>query len=370
MRRIIIFILFSTSFLIGFFLSYFLLSVSRIFVRSNEQKSVAKETQDANLKDNFLSDLSYNILLLGFGGEGHEGGNLTDSILIVNINPKGKRVVIISIPRDLWVEIPIRSDKRESFKINHAYAIGLDDKSYPLKEPQYKGEGGGATMAKKVVKDVTGLNIDYYIAVDFSGFKNIIDLLGGIEVDVPLTFDDYFYPIKGRENDTCGKSEAEIMRLKSLYSDTNLHHQFECRYEHIHFDKGKNKMDGETALKFVRSRSSVQHGGDFARSQRQQAVLLAIKDKLFHLKNIEKIDDIFNQLINFVRTDLNLEAIKNIYEISKQPEDYKISLVNLNEENVLTSTKSIDGQFILVPKEGEGIWKGVQEYIYEELRKI
>ncbi len=71
---------------------------------------------------------------------GHDGGTLTDSIIVFNINPKKRQVVIITVPRDTWVKIPIRSDISKNFKINHAYAIGLSDTAYPLKEPQYRGE--------------------------------------------------------------------------------------------------------------------------------------------------------------------------------------------------------------------------------------
>ncbi len=324
-----------------------------------------EEVKLENNQKNFLKR-SFNILLLGYGGEGHEGGTLSDAMLIINLDSR-KKVNIISIPRDIWVDIPIRSDISQKFKINHAYAIGLNDPLYPLKEPQYKGEFGGGNLAKKVVEDVTGLSIDYFIAVDFSGFKEIIDILGGIEVDVPVTFDDYFYPIKGKENDTCGKSQGEILRIQSLYSDTELHHQFECRYEHIHFEKGLTRMDGETALKFVRSRSSQQHGGDFARGERQKAVLLGIKDKLLSLGVIEKLDEMFGVLVKMVKTDLDLKAVKDLYEILGNPGEYKINYISINTSNVLVSTKSLDGQFILISKEGEGIWLGVQNYIRERM---
>lgn len=222
-------------------------------------------------------------------------------------------------------------------------------------------------MAKKVIGEVFGMTPDYFLAVDFGGFKNIIDILGGVEVNVPVTFDDSFYPIKGKENDTCGKSIGEIAGFHSLYKDTELHHQFECRYENIHFDKGVKHMDGDTALKFVRSRASLEHGGDFARSERQQAVLLGVKEKLFSMNAIKKIDELYNEFAKMIETDLDLKTIKGLVAIWGKPEEYKISFVGLNEENVLVSTKSLDGQFILVPKEGEDVWSGVQKFIYEQI---
>ena len=337
---------------------------SDIFVK---QTSIPEESPKTFAEPS-TSD-SITILLLGYGGAGHDGGSLSDVIMVAHINPKEKKVSLISIPRDLWVEIPIRSDISQSFKINHAYAIGLNDRNYPLKEPKYKGEGGGGVMTKEVIGEITGLRIDYFIAMDFDGFKKIIDALGGVQVGVPVTFDDNYYPIKGRENDTCGKSADEIAELHQKYSDTELHHQFDCRYEHIHFDKGSAEMTGEEALKFVRSRASAQHGGDFARSERQQALLLGLKDKFISLNALKNLDKLFNQFVGMVRTDLNLETTKKVIEMNGKPEDYKVSFINLTDQNVLVATKSFDGQFILIPKEGEGVYNGLQNFIGSELTK-
>lgn len=359
LKKILLTFLFAGSFALGTLGAYLYLGLSQIFIKSTGQ--VTTEIPSNSNQD------STNILLLGYGGIGHDGGNLADVVMILNFNPKSKEINLISIPRDLWVEIPVRSDISEKHKINFVHAIGLDDKKYPLKEPQYKGDGGGGTMAKKVVSEVSGMQIDYFIAIDFEGFKKIIDTLGGVDVDVPVTFDDYFYPIKGKENETCGKPSSEIAKLHKLYKDTELHHQFECRYEHIHFDKGLAHTDGETALKFVRSRASSQHGGDFARSQRQHAVLLGVKDKLISLSSVKKIDELFVQFTKMVKTDLDLNTIRELSKIVGKPQDYKISFISLNEDNVLVSTKSLDGQFILIPKEGEDVWLGVQKFIYENI---
>lgn len=364
-KKILLFILFAASFLIGAFASYIFLSLSKVFVKDPQNP---KSSAEAN--PTLASRDSFNVLLLGYGGLGHDGGNLSDVVIIANIRPQEKKISIVSIPRDLWVKIPIRSDKSENFKINAAYAIGSDDKKYPLKEPQYKGEGGGGVMAKKVVGEVIGMPIDYFISVDFEGFKRIIDALDGIEVDVPVAFDDYFYPIKGFENETCGKSSLEISELHSKYSEFDLEKQFECRYEHIHFDKGKNRLDGDTTLKFVRSRHSDQHGGDFARSTRQQAVLLGLKDKLFSIYSVSKLDQLFNQFVAMVRTDLELSKAKQLPEILGKPDNYnKIAFISLTEDNVLNSTKSMDGQFILIPKEGEDVWVGVQKFISDKINE-
>lgn len=363
-RKIISVFIFIISFLAGFTISYFLLGFTKVFVKTEKPVPETSENKVISRKD------SYNFLLLGYGGAGHDGGYLTDVIIILNINTLNKKATLISIPRDLWVPIPTRSDMNQYFKINAAYAIGLDDAGYPLKEPVYKGEAGGANLAKKVISQVSGLNIDYFASVSFDEFKKIIDTLGGIEVDVPVAFDDYFYPVKGLENETCGKTASEIEALKQKFSGFDLEKQFECRYEHLHFDKGITKMDGETALKFVRSRHSNESGGDFARSQRQQEVLTAVKDKIISANSIKNVEKVFNQFINMLKTDMDLNAAKQLAELLGDPKAYKISFVGLNEDNVLMATKSLDGQFILIPKEGEGVWNKVQEYIYDSLGSL
>lgn len=355
-------LLFLNAFLIGVAGGYFAAGLTKISVKEEttsddlliNEKEIKLELQD-----------SYNILLLGYGGAGHDGGSLSDVIIVLNVNPKEKRAVFVSIPRDLWVEIPVRSDLKEHYKINAAYAIGGDDRGYPLKEPQYKGEAGAGTMAKEVVGEVIGVPIEYFVAVDFEGFKNIADTLGGLEVNVPVTFDDYFYPVKGLENETCGFSATKIAELHEKYSGFDLEKQFECRYEHIHYDQGINHMDDGSVLKFVRSRHSSQHGGDFARSQRQRAVIWAMKDKLLSLTAVKKFDDIYSEFTKMLRTDIDLTKAKDLFDIFGNPDEYEISFMGLSTENVLIETRSMDGQFILIPKEGEDIWAGVQNYIFE-----
>jgi anionic cell wall polymer biosynthesis LytR-Cps2A-Psr (LCP) family protein len=294
---------------------------------------------------------TFNILLLGYGGAGHDGGGLTDSITVASINTKDKEVVLVSIPRDLWIALPVDYDNKQNYKINAAYAIGNNDDRYPNKKPIYRGEKGGGELARYAVSNVTGLEVNYFISVDFGGLVDSIDLLGGIEVDVTKPFDDYFYPVKGLENEICGFSGEEIAEFHELYSGFQLEKQFECRYEHLHFGKGLQSMDGETALKFVRSRHSDQYGGDFARSERQHEILAAIKNKLISLDAISQA------------SSLDSEAIEEILTAVGNPLDYEISHIYLTEDNVFYSSSSSGGQFILIPREGVNKWNEIHEYI-------
>ena len=338
-----------------------------IYVNISKKLSYTQSPKAPTPSPSFDVYAPYNVLILGYGGPGHDGGSLSDSIMVARVAPRDKKVVFIFIPRDTWVEIPIRSDKNEKFKINNAWAIGLSDTLYPLKESVYKGEEGPGNLAKEVVEKVVGMPLSYYVAIDFEGFKNAIDAVGGIEVEVPVAWDDYFYPVKGKENETCGYSASEIATFHAKYSGFELEKQFECRYEHIHFDKGLNKLDGEQALKFVRSRHSETYGGDFARGEKQQAVLMGIIKRLISLEVVKKIDPFFDQFSKIVRTDANLQTIKDLLTIQVAPNEFTIQTITLSEENVLTASKSRDGQFILLPKAGDGKFEEVHKFIQEQI---
>jgi len=298
-------------------------------------------------------DDGYDLLLLGYGGAGHSGGGLSDALILLHVDKAQNKIFLIHIPRDLWVDIPIRSDESQKFKLNAAFAIGNDDRGYPYKETLYQGENGGGKLAMRVVGDTLKLRIDNFIAVDFGSYKGAIDALGGINVNVPVAFSDEFYPIGGLENDLCGKTEQEVFELKNQFSDFELEKQFKCRYETLEFSKGITQMDGETALKFVRSRHANNHGGDFARGERQIAVLMGIKDKLISLKALDDIPEFYNEFKGFVSTDLSLEMARSLFREFEDFSDYEVTNIGISEDNILESSVSVDGQSILIIKEGE-----------------
>lgn len=303
------------------------------------------------------------VLLLGYGGGLHDGTYLTDSLIVINVKPDSKVVNIISIPRDLYASIPVDWDYSKDSKINAAYAIGVDDTNYPNKRPQFRGPGGGGNLAKYVVGQVIGIPVKYFVSVNFSKFVSGIDLLGGLEVNNPVAFEDDFYPVPGRENETCGFTEQQIADFKSKYSDFNLERQFTCRYEKLHFDKGPVKIDGATTLKYVRSRHSAQWGSDFARSIRQQAVLAAIKDKVFSLKILDKANPLFQKLIQSVRTDITPDAIGKYLTSADITSTYKVNNIYLTDQNVLVNGVGLGGAYVLLPKSGKGNFTGIQQFV-------
>lgn len=214
------------------------------------------------------------------------------------------------------------------------------------------------------IKDVTGLPVNYFVSADFGGFVKLIDNLGGIMVDVPKAFDDAFYPIVGEENNVCDKTEPEIFELKNKYTGFDLEKQFTCRYEHLHFNTGPVNIDGTTALKFVRSR----HGdSDFGRSERQFAVLKGILNKLISSHSLDKTNKTIDTLSKIVRTNLDLATIRNLIDVFGNPSEYKLSEVHLTADNVLTTSKSSDGQFILNPKMGMFNFEEIQKYIQSNI---
>ena len=311
-----------------------------------------------------ITEESLNILLLGMGGEGHSGGTLSDSITLISINPKTKSANIISIPRDLWVPIPTDWNNEVYNKINASYAIGVDNSvRYPNKKPEFRGKLGGGNLSKFVIEKVTGIPIDYFVAINFSNYINVIDILGGIEVNVEKPFDDYFYPIKGLENEICGFSAEKIAEVHQKYSGFELEKQFTCRYEHLSFKKGKQTMDGETALKFVRSRHSDQYGGDFARSERQHEVLDAIREKILSKNILGKGNEVLTKLNSSVTTDIDINLLKEVLEPLGNITQYQINHIYITEENLLNSGKSSNGQYILQPKSGQGNFEGIKSYI-------
>ncbi len=322
----------------------FYINYNRMVVRPNKDKNDTNQiiTPTATPTPDPLA--SYSILLLGYGGGTHDGGLLTDSIVLTKINPREEKVSLISIPRDLWVPMQINGDEFVFKKINEAYAIGSDDNKYVNKKVEFTGEAGGGEMAKRVVENVTGIKVDYFASIDFDGFIKIVNILGGIDVKVLSNFDDPYYPIEELKNDTCGKSEEEMKSLEATMSGEKLEQQYLCRFENLHFEKGTQHLDGITALKFARSRHSVNEGGDFNRSNRQKLVISAVKDKIMSIGFTPKI-------------------VPTLQTLSRHIADYKIISINLTDKNVLKNSVASTKQFILTPRLGENNWDDVRLFI-------
>lgn len=319
-------------YLTGFVFTVLIVFSSQILMTGQESTSwisrlpiigyIKKIVEGSDKKLKGEEDGRINILLLGMGGKNHEGGMLTDTIMLVSLNPVEKKAAILSIPRDLSVPIEGRGWR----KINNVNAYA---------EVQSAGSGGLATS--QTVSDILDIPIDYYVRIDFQGFINIIDELGGINVYIDNVLEDKRYPVMGKEEDP----------------------SYENRYEHLYIDKGWQTMDGDLALKYVRSRHAYgAEGSDFARSKRQQKVLEAAKEKFLSkntLFNPKTIADIIGELNDHVSTNLKAWEMIKLWNTFKDIEGKDIVNKGLNNSpnGLLVDMISEEGAYLLTPRSGD-----------------
>jgi LCP family protein required for cell wall assembly len=255
-----------------------------------------------------------NILLVGMRGENMPGGGLlADTIMLVTLKPSENKVGIVSIPRDLYVKMP-GSEQRS--KINSVYYYG-----------EQKQKTSGLQEMKKVVSNVTGLDTHYSASINFKGFKQLIDAVEGVEVNLETPFYEVSQFVQGNE----------------------------CGGEFI-LPKGKNVLNGEQALCYVRARTNT---SDFDRAKRQQVVLKKLKEKLASLgalSNFSKINNILNAVGDNVKTDMNTNEMKKFlekYSGLKNAEIHQRVLEN-SEEGLLKVPEDAAKElgYILIPRAG------------------
>lgn len=301
-----------------------------------------------------------NILLMGRGGGTHEGPDLTDTIMLASINQKKNTVNLISIPRDLYVD-SIHS------KINSAYANGEEIRS-----------GKGILLARSTVGSVTGVHPDYTVIIDFFGFVKLVDLLGGIDVQVQKTLDDYAYPTEGKEKELCGVTEDGIASFSAQIATGSATEAdlFPCRFENLHVPAGMEHMDGALALKFVRSRHALgSEGSDFSRSKRQQLVIDAVRNKVLSigtLTNPVKLLGMINILKDSVKTDIPEGQYDDFIKLVQKMKGAQIKNSVIDQGNTGDSRYGLlinppradyDGAWVLAPRAGRGNYSEIKEYV-------
>ena len=253
-----------------------------------------------------------NILLLGMGGVGHDGALLTDTMIFTSLRPSDGTVAMLSIPRDLQVEIPSYGYRRINSVNSYA-------------ELENSGSGGMATA--NLVSNILTQPIHYYLRVDFEAFKEIVDTIDGIEVNVGRAFYDPFYP------------------------DENF------GYEPVSFEAGPQTMNGKRALQFVRSRHGTNgEGNDFARARRQQQVLFALKERLLSfdvLLRPKRIQSILESLQDHIQTDIAFWEGMRLAKLLRHIDGSKIvsRVLDASDEGVLQE-RNYNGAFVLEPKGG------------------
>lgn len=362
------------------------------FVRLNQ--FYQKIYQPKKNSQKVVEKTAYNILLLGYGGGAHEGTYLTDTIMVMHVDLQNKKNVLVSIPRDVWVKVPTKKGETFHAKINTVYQMGLFPQDYSGLDPKFVKNQPETSLVSHVLQQVTGLPIDYYITVDFEGFKKAVDVLGGVDIKVENSFTDTQYPIAGKEKDLCDNEEqfkkvepylnndssestdsSKIEERNKLFKEKPELEEFlknatespelafPCRYETLTFKVGTANMDGETALKYVRSRNSPQGGGDFGRAKRQQQFLEATKDKVLSIGFIPKVIPFLDELDDHIKTDVPLDQLQKFLAEAGNASQYKTTRLVLTEDGYLESSRSKDGQFILISKEGIDKWSSVKLWI-------
>ena len=265
------------------------------------------------------ADERMNIMLFGIGGDGHEGSQLTDTIIFTSIDTKNKKVGMLSIPRDS--AYPLGGGRYEKINAVQAYA-------------ELENPGQGAQIASKNIGDLLGVQVDHYVKIDFRGFAALVDAIGGVEIDVERSFVDPQYPT----NDE--------------------------KWQTISFKKGKQTMNGETVLKYVRSRHGTNgEGSDFARNRRQQLAILAIRQKILSLGTFsdpKKLANVYTAISKHIQSDLNIwDAIKLAPLIQDFDSKNIISHVLTDDADGELVPANINGAFMLFPKVSD--WSEIRQ---------
>jgi LCP family protein required for cell wall assembly len=259
-----------------------------------------------------------NFLLLGVGGEGHDGPELTDTIIFGSVRPSDKAVGLLSIPRDMTVPVPGEGWR----KANTVNALAEANK-----------KDSGPLFATQVFRNVFEQEIPYYMKVDFSGFAKLVDQLGGIDVYVDRAFTDDQYPTEDALTQT------------------------------VSFEEGWQHMEGERALVYVRSRHGNNgEGSDFARSRRQQNILLAVKERVFTFRtllNPSKISAVLDTLRGHIHTNMSGWEMLKLGNLLRDVEPSAIvnHVLDASEDSPLYAT-SVNGAYVLLPKNDD--WSAIR----------
>ncbi|MDQ2674824.1 MAG: LCP family protein [Chloroflexota bacterium] len=270
-----------------------------------------------------------NVMMVGYGGGDHDGAYLADSIQLLSIDPETDTTTTVPLPRDLWVEgvaaFPQNGKINETFSIGHLQNDSIDE---------------GAQLLGDVVATVTGLEVDHWITIDFQGFQEMVDAVGGVTVDNPTPF--------------CWTTIEEF--------------HLAGRWEMGCFEQGQLQLDGETALQYARARytSDVSESTDFARSVRQARIIAALRGTIGDggLGAIVPGLRLMDAMEGRVRTDM---SVIDLFLLSSHLSSDR--RVELTEGPVLTATTNTIGQYILIPTgwTGPGDYGTIRAYLETEL---
>lgn len=281
-----------------------------------------------------------NILMLGRGGLGHDGADLTDTILIASINPIQKEAALLSIPRDFYVQ-----SGGSYTKINAVYAYAKNQELARLPSSDSnrdkKADEAGLKAMDNMIESTIGIPIHYHAIVDFTGFKEAVDTVGGIDIDVPPEL-----------------SVAELMSIDGKKYNLNV-------------KGGQQHFDGFRALAFARTRYTSARG-DFDRSERQRLILVALKNRVLSagtFGNPLKINQLIDNFGDHISANMTTDEVMRLYNIGKDIDSSKVASVGLADPpNNYITTASMNGLSVVIPRAGLGNYKEIQAYIRNRLK--
>ncbi|HCU80679.1 MAG: hypothetical protein CL789_02970 [Chloroflexi bacterium] len=278
---------------------------------NNEKENKLSKTEvDATSELSTSDGLRTTILLMGIDkrqGMEQERAFRTDTMMLITIDTVGKKLGMLSVPRDLWVNIP-GFESRD--RINTAN----------FKGDAFRLPGGGPNLAMKTIAANLGIQVDNYIRINFTAFETLIDEINGIDIDVPQDIDDQRYP------DCCDG------------------------YDPLFISRGVTHMDGVLALKYARTRAT--YGGDFDRAARQQQVMLAVRDKILSMKMmpqlIARAPKLYSTLSGSYDTDLTLEQIVDLIGLVSEIDRDSIDSAVINGDYLMNEFTTSEGAQVVL----------------------
>ena len=321
----------------GFFFGNAYLKARKIFGGGGNAPALNAQVDPTKLKGE--GDGRVNVLLLGKGGAGHDGADLTDTILVASIDPIQKEMSLLSIPRDFYVSTT------DNYKINSVYSKA---KTKALAGKKTSGvnkqaEAAGVAAIETKIEEVTGIPMHYYVMVDFAAFEKAVNIVGGVDINVD-------------------KNGTVYERLWNPTTRKNYT---------LDVKPGVSHFDGERALFYARSRHTSARG-DFDRSLRQRLLLVALKDKIMSAgtySNPVKITQLVNDFGDHVSSNLATSEILRVYDVVKGIDSNKIGSLDLvTPPNVLIGGGMVSGNSVQQPKAGPQDYSAIQSFIRNTLK--
>jgi len=319
----------------GFLFAKGYIKLHKVFKGGGSAAALKENVNPSLLKGE--GDGRVNIMLLGRGGEGHDGADLTDTMLIASIDPVNNKAALVSLPRDFWVT----NASGDSSKVNAVFANAKSRAMLKTKDKK-QAEAAGIEAAKKEMSTVLGLPIHYYSIVDFTAFRQAVDTVGGVDINIT--------------DKTAVKEKLwDEMTRKNYVLDV---------------EPGMQHFDGQRALFFTRSRHTSARG-DFDRAERQRVFIEALTQKVASAKtytNPVKVSQLMDAFGNHVSTDMSLDDAMRLLQIGRKIGNHYDSVDLADPAKPLVKTGMISGQSVVMPAAGAENYGDIQLLVRSRLR--